>query len=157
MFNETEWLKLVFLLADTQSWLDDLCKQAFRQLPVPDKRKFLRKTYYLTVPALAHILERHYYKINRYPHAGKFTVPVVEILHYIREAFSLPAAPLPGCGDFQRVMQTNNTIGFDKNGQATNTITILTDAGGKIITAFPGYCQHQTPSLQPESSNRVRP
>ncbi len=126
------------LLADTQSWLDDMAKECFMQLPVADKKKFLRKTYYLTTSALAHILERHYYKINRYPHAGKFTIPVVDILHYIREAFSLPVSPVPGCLNFQRIAHTDQSVGFDKNGQSTGNITILTDGGGKIITAFPG-------------------
>lgn len=143
MFNETQWLKLLFLLADTQSWLDDMCKEAFRLLPVADKKKFLRKSYYLTVPALAHILERHYYKINRYPYAGKFTIPVIEILHHIREAFSLPAIPVPGYRNFQRIIQATDPIGFDKNGRSTHIITILTDAGGKIITAFPGTCKDE--------------
>lgn len=137
-FDETAWLRLLFLLSDTQTWLDDMAKETFLQLPVADKKKFLRKTYYLSVPALAHILERHYYKINRYPHAGKFTIPVVEILHYIREAYSLPVSPLPGDLNFQRVMNTGTDIGFDKNGLSTHVITILTDGGGKIITAFPG-------------------
>jgi hypothetical protein len=137
-FNEPEWLRLLFLLGDTQTWLDDMSREALSQLPVPGKKKFLRKTYYLSLPVLAHILERHYYKINRYPNAGKFTIPVVDILHYIREAFSLPVYPLPGCLNFQRVMDTGKNIGFDKNGLTVQVITILTDAAGRIITAFPG-------------------
>jgi hypothetical protein len=39
---------------------------------------------------------------------------------------------------FHKVLQTENCIGYDKAGQPINIITILTDAGGKIITAFPG-------------------
>jgi hypothetical protein len=42
-FNEPEWLKLLFLLADTQTWLDDMSKKAFHNLPITDKKKFLRK------------------------------------------------------------------------------------------------------------------
>lgn len=138
MLNEPEWLKLIFMLSDTQSWIDDLSKQAFRQLPLPDKKKFLQKNYYLTITALAHILERHYYKIPRYPHTGKFHIPVTDILNYIREAHSLPVTPVKGCLNFQRIIFTNQPIGFDKTGQPANCITILTDGGGKIITAFPG-------------------
>ena len=134
-FNEPEWLKLLFLLADTQSWIDDMNKELFRQLPIC-KKKFISKEYYLSVSALAHILERHYYKINRYPHAGKFNIPVIEILHNIREACSIQ--PIPNGSNFQRTMQTQQPIGFNKNGHSTNTITIITDTGGKIITAFPG-------------------
>lgn len=155
-FNESEWLKLLFLLADTQTWLDDMSKELFHQLPVNDKKKFLRKTYYLTASALSHIMERHYYKINRYPHAGKFHIPVTQILHYIREAHSLPVTRLPGCNNFQRILQTEQTIGYDKNGNATNIITILTDPGGKIITAYPGFANHPVPVSPPPCPDLIK-
>lgn len=155
MFNETEFIKFIFLLADTQTWLNDMAKEAFSRIPVHGKKKFLRKTYYLSVTALAHILERHYYKINRYPQAGKFHISLTEILHLIREAYASPANPTPGCNNFQRSLQSEIIIGYDKTGQTTNTITILTDAGGKIITAFPGKnnlsCFHD--SQHPTSTN----
>lgn len=144
MFNEPEWLKLVFLLSDTQAWIDDLSKQAIGQLPVPGKKKFLQKNYYLCIRALAHILERHYYKIPRYPNTGKFHIPLAEILHHIREAYSLPVIPVSGCLNFQRTIKTEQPVGFDKNGQPTRIITVLTDAGGKIITAFPGTCSQDS-------------
>jgi hypothetical protein len=138
MFNESEWLKLLFLLADTQTWLDDMFKEAFRRLPVSDKKRFIRKTYYLSAQVLAHIIERHYYKINRYPNASKFHISLIEILHFIREAHSSPVTPAPGSPNFERTYQTGKSIGYDKNGQPTTIITILTDAGRRIITAFPG-------------------
>lgn len=137
-FNEPQWLKLLFLLADTQDWINDMAKEAFLQLPVPDKKKCFQKTYYLTAPAMAHIIERHYYKINRHPQAGKFHIPVIEIIQLIRDASPLPCSPVPGSLNFQRTMQTGDTIGYDKDGNPATVITILTDAGGKIITAFPG-------------------
>jgi hypothetical protein len=137
MFNENEWLKLLFLLADTQTWLDDMAKEMFRQLPI-SKKRFILKEYYLSLTVLAHILGRHYYKINRYPHTGKFHIPVIEILNYIREAYMLPATLTTDGQNFQRILQTIQPIGFDKYGQSSNTIIILTDAGGKIITAYPG-------------------
>ncbi|MFC0774282.1 hypothetical protein [Terrimonas alba] len=146
-FNEAEWLKLIFLMADTQVWVDDMVKEILRQLPLPDKKKLLRKNYYLCITSLAHILERHYYKIPRYPHTGKFHIPVAEILHHIREAHSLPVTPVNGSSNFQRVIRTEQPIGFDKNGQPASLITILTDAGGKIITAFPGTITNEPASL----------
>ena len=136
-FNEQEWLKLLFLLADTQTWLDDMAKEVLRRIPV-SKKRFIRKEYYLSAQVLAHIIERHYYKINRYPNAGKFHIPVMDILNLIRVAHSLPVMKAPGSGSFQRSLQTERIIGYDKYGNPTNSITILTDAGGKIITAFPG-------------------
>lgn len=137
-FNEARWLKLLFLLADTQEWINDMAKEALLQLPVSDKKKCFRKTYYLTATALAHIIERHYYKINRHPQTGKFHIPVIEIVALIRDAADLPATAVPGNLNFQRTLQTANTIGYDKEGNPAGTITIINDAGGKIITAFPG-------------------
>jgi hypothetical protein len=137
-FNEEEWLRLLFLLNDTEQWLQEMHKGLFGCLPVADKRKFLRKTYYLTASALAHILERHYHRIPRHPGAAKFTIPVPDILHYIREGSGLPAEPISGCGNYKRVVEATAPIGFDHRGQPTFFITILTETGGRIITAFPG-------------------
>lgn len=89
------------------------------------------------MPVLAHILQRHYYKINRYPHAGKFNIPVTDILNYIRQAHDILPVPIDG-NNWQRILTTTAPIGHDKHGNETNIITILTDAGGKIVTAFPG-------------------
>src|SRR5688572_3834105 len=138
MFNEQEWIRLLFLLSDTQSWLDDMCRDAIAQLPISEKKRFLRKNYYLTIPVVAHILERHYHKIGRHPQVGKFTIPVVDILDYIRDGFSLPVNPVPGYPNFQRIKDAGKPIGYDKTGAITTIMTILTDGGGKIITAFPG-------------------
>ena len=33
-FNESQWMKLVFLLADTQSWIDEMSKDLFAAVPV---------------------------------------------------------------------------------------------------------------------------
>jgi len=155
MFNEPEFIKLIFLLADTQAWLDDMAKDAFGRIPVSDKKKFLKKSYYLPVSVLAHIIERHYYKINRYPNAGKFLIPLAEVLFFIREAHASPVAPAPGNNNnFEREVLANHIIGYDKAGQPTNIITVLTDAAGKIITAFPGKtyisCFHD--NLTPRST-----
>jgi hypothetical protein len=138
MFNEQEWLKVLFLLNDTQAWIDGMAKELFTQLPVAEKKKFLRKNYYLSATVLAHILERHYHKIERYTEAGKFTIPVTDILDYLREAYSLPVKPVPGCANFQRLVHTNRVIGYDRHRKPVKTITILTDGGGNIVTAFPG-------------------
>jgi hypothetical protein len=115
-----------------------MAKDAFVQLPVADKKKCFRKNYYLTAEAMAHIMERHYYKINRHPQTGKFHIPVTEIVQLIRDAAELPATPVSCNLNFQRTLQTEGIIGYDKDGNATDSITVITDAGGKIITAFPG-------------------
>jgi hypothetical protein len=106
--------------------------------PSRKKKKLFKQNYYLTASALAHILERHYYKINRHPEAGKFHIELLEIVHYIREAKSITATSVNGCNNMQRIIQTSQPIGFDENGQPATTITIITSPGGNIITAFPG-------------------
>jgi len=137
-FNEDEWLRLLFLLNDTQSWLNDLVTQAVLQTPMKEKRKLFRKAYCLTVPILVHIIERHYYKVLRHPEKGKFTISVVEILCYLRDASAEQTTPVPGSACFQRSIKAEKTIGFDRWRQPTSLITVITDGCGRIITAFPG-------------------
>lgn len=139
-FNEAQWLKLLFLLADTQNWMNDLTKEAFLQLPLPNKKQCFQKDYYLSAPSLAHILERHYFKISRHPQVGKFHIPLLEIVQFIRDAAQVPVLPVSGTLNYYRTFQTSETIGEDKNGNLVSVITIITDNGGKIITAFPGLC-----------------
>ena len=146
-FNEPEWLKLLFLLSDTQSWIDEMEKEMIYMLPIDDKKKLFRKTYYITASSLAHILEKHYYKISRHPACGKFTIPVIEIMHWLRQAFSYPSARLPGTLNYIRIINTETNIGFDKFNNPTTIISIITDNGGQIKTAFPGCC------LQPGTHN----
>ncbi len=137
-YDEAQWLKLLFLLADTQQWIDELAKDAFSQLPISNKKQLLRKTYHLTPTAFAHIIERHYYKIGRHPQAGKFHIPIIEILNLLREAAALPATPEPGTLNFRRTLHTPETVGTDKHGHPCSIVTILIGPGGNIITAYPG-------------------
>jgi len=54
-FNETQWLQALFLLADTQSWLQQLQEGLIWQLPVKHRKKLLRKGSYLSSKALVYI------------------------------------------------------------------------------------------------------
>jgi hypothetical protein len=137
-FCEEEWMRLLFLLSDTSEWLDDLQRRLLHQLPVNDRKRLFRRSYYLTAPALAHILERHYHKIPRHPGTGKFTIPVAAMLHCLRQAGDTEPQPMPGSPHYKRVWQADSAVGFDKNGNPTAFITVLTDTGGKLVTAFPG-------------------
>jgi hypothetical protein len=137
-FNEEQWLHLLFLISDTQTWLDEVQAKLIYALPVKNRKKLLCRSHYLTAPALAHILERHYFKIPRYPNAGKFTIPVTGIVSYIRDVVSQAASPIVNSCNMQRVLDTKQIIGFDKYGKPVSTITVVCDTGGKIVTAFPG-------------------
>jgi len=143
MFNEPEFIKLLFMLADTQAWISNMEKDLFYQLPLQEKCKLFRKTYYLSATALTHILERHYYKISRHPACGKFTIDVPTIVHWIKEAFAAEPSAINGSLNFKRTMDTGTQIGFDKEGQSTTCITVITEPGGAVKTAFPG--QYQLP------------
>lgn len=137
-FNEAEWLRLLFLLSDTHVWLQDMEHSLLYQLPLPGKSKLYRNTYYLPVTSLAHLLEKHYFKISRHPGCGKFTIPVAEIVHWIKECFHIEQMPVAGSLNFQRFMDTRNKIGYTRDGDDTSIITVITTPGGEIKTAFPG-------------------
>ena len=49
VFNEAEWLRLLFLISDTIVWIQEMEKSLMYQLPGADKNKLFRKTYYLSV------------------------------------------------------------------------------------------------------------
>jgi hypothetical protein len=137
-FNEAEWLKILFLLSDTDVWLHGMEKRLLYTVPFKGKSKLLKTDFYITASSLAHILERHYYKIARHPEASKFTVSVAEILELIRQAKVCPVIPIPGRNRFYRIMDAEKVIGIDTNGSNTATLAVVTDAGGHIITAYPG-------------------
>lgn len=137
-FNEAEWLRLLFLLNDTDTWLQEMERRLLYQLPLDCKSKLLRKTYYLSVSSLAHILEKHYYKISRHPGCGKFTISIPEIVQFIREAFHAQTSPACSSPNFQRSMDTGTVIGYTREGIDTTFITVITDPGGEVLTAFPG-------------------
>jgi len=137
-FNEEAWIKLIFLLSDTQDWLNELANGAVMQVPMKNRKRLLRKTYYLTVSSLAHILERHFYKIPRHPETGKFTISVPEILSYLRDISAEPGTSIAGSLNFRRTVNVGKIVGFDQDQLPTAFITVLTDSGGRILTAFPG-------------------
>jgi hypothetical protein len=137
-FNEEAWIKLIFLLSDTQDWLNELANGALMQVPMKNRKRLLRKTYYLPLSSLAHILERHHYKIPRHPGTSKFTIPVPEILSYLRDISEEPGIPIAGSLDVKRTANVGKIVGFDRDQFPTTYITVLMDSGGRILTAFPG-------------------
>jgi len=151
-FNEPQFIKLIYLLADTSTWLEELEKSTFSELPLPEKKKLFKQSYYLTASAAAHIIERHYYKINRHPEAGKFHIELLEILHYIREAQTIIPTPVPGCNNLQRIVPTAQPIGFDQNGRPASVITVITNNAGNIITAFPGTINNEHQQSREENT-----
>ena len=142
-FNETQWLQALFLLADTQSWLQQMQEGLIWQLHVKHRKKLLRKGSYLSSKALAHILERHYYKVPRHPLTGKFTIPIPQIVACIRDACQQRPEPVPRSPHLQRVLDTGTPLGHNPSGNTVTIITVITSTGGEIITAFPGVLPPQ--------------
>jgi hypothetical protein len=155
-FNEAEWIRLLFLVSDTHSWIKEMEKDLFSQLALAEKKKLLPKNAYISASALVHILERHYHKIPRHPGTAKFTISVANILHWIREALQQSAHPIPGDCNFIRCHDTGTNLGHDQYGLPAMHITIITNAGNQVITAFPGIHKHQpgmtTPMLPIQDS-----
>src|SRR3989337_3788407 len=101
-FEESDWLKLLVMLSDMQTWINEMEKDLFMKLPLGEKKKLFRKTYYINAQSFAHIIERHYHKIARHLGAGKFIVSVPDILYWLRSAADQPATPLARTNNFIR-------------------------------------------------------
>ncbi|WP_346239610.1 hypothetical protein ABDK00_018215 [Niabella insulamsoli] len=144
-FSESQWLRILFLLSDTEQWIKQQHENHIYLLPFKNHRKLLRNSWYLSPSALSHIIERHYYKISRHPSTGKFTIGIPTIVSHIRDAFSEVPTAIPQSPHVQRVWSAQDTIGYDRDGTTTNIITVISDQAGRIITAFPGnlICNNQ--------------
>lgn len=100
------------------------------------KTRYFPSSYYLSAYGLSHILDRHYYKIDRYQAKAKFTVSVPEIVKIIRAGSSLPAEEITGKSE-RRILHVGRIIGVSATGMPCKNITIITDAYGNIRTAYP--------------------
>ncbi len=135
-FNEPHFIKLLFLLSDTQQWLTHMSHDLLSQLPNSSRLK--QKNYYLSITAFAHIIERHYYRIERHPGTGKFCIPIPDILQHIKETKDESPKPVHGTLNYARTKNTGTIIGHERTGTPTTHITVITCPAGNIITAFPG-------------------
>lgn len=137
-FNEPQFLRLIFTLADTEQWVRGLVNATLSQVPRLGKKKLQKNNYYMSASSLAHILERHYHKLGRHPHTGKFCIPVIEILWHIRQAEDCKTEINIGKPGTYRQHNCQSNIGYDQDGNNTSMLTVICDSHGTIITAFPG-------------------
>ena len=126
-YNEDQWIKTIFLLSDMQGWFLETEKILFYQLPIGYKKKLFRHDYYMSCRAMAHILERHYYKISRHSNCSKFTIPLMDIVSCIMKAAQQPTRPIPNSVYLQRTITEPEDIGLDKYGHPVHTITVITE------------------------------
>ena len=137
MTNENELLRMLQLLADTQCWLNELGLQCVHGLHPPAVKLLNAKTYRLSITALAHIIERHYYKSMRHPGTGKFNISLAAIIDHIKTAAESEALPIKGNINFKRCIQLPQPIGINKLGEVAYRLVVITDATGSIVTAYP--------------------
>lgn len=137
MKNESELLRMLMLLADTQAWLNEMGLQHMHQLHPQGIKLLQGKQYRLSISALAHIVERHYYKTMRHPGTGKFDISLVAIVDHLKEAATAEPVPVKGSTNMKRCLYLNDPIGFNKQGEPAYSMVIVTDVTGSIITAYP--------------------
>ena len=91
----------------------------------------------ITERGLQHVLDRHV--PGGLQSAGKSLFSAGEDMStLVRQGRTVQALQQAG-GNFQRIVNAGRTIGIDRaTGQATSTYTIITNAAGDLITAFPG-------------------
>ena len=137
MPNESELIKILLLLSDTNNWLQEMTLQTVQAIHPPALKLLKGKDYRLPVHAFAHIIERHYYKTLRHPGTGKFNIPLPAILDHLKEAALLEPTLMKGSVNFCRKLALTENIGISKAGEPAYTICVITDANGNIITAYP--------------------
>ena len=148
MYSEPELIRLLYTLADIQQWISDLSSAALSHVPHMGKKRLQKLDYYLSVAALVHILERHYYKIQRHPGAGKFCIPLSNILDYIRQAKDCTQQKATNHSGSYRILECDTIIGYDQLGHNTNSLTVFTDVKGNILTAFPGKFEPKEKTIE---------
>jgi RHS repeat-associated protein len=86
-----------------------------------------------------HVIKRH--TASGVDSAGKsiFTGRTSDIRQLVKDAAGHPRTLQRGTNNYQTVIQTDRIVGVDwVTRQPTNTYTVITDAAGNLITAFPG-------------------
>src|SRR6478752_8615077 len=96
VFQEQEFIAHINCLYPIQKEINGLSKRAMWLIPGNRQTRYFPASYYLSAIVLSHIMDRHYYKVPRYPDKSKFTIPVPEIVRYIRMAFPVPGEPMVG-------------------------------------------------------------
>lgn len=45
MFNEAEWIRLLFLISDTQQWINDMERELFLHVPIDQKKNYSENNF----------------------------------------------------------------------------------------------------------------
>ncbi|MBO9659080.1 MAG: hypothetical protein J7527_09670 [Chitinophagaceae bacterium] len=135
-FHEAEFIYHINNMFRMKKELDGLAKRVMWMVPGGKQTRYFPSSYYLSAFTLSHILDRHYHKVPRHPEKSKFTIPIPEIVKYIRMAFPQPTGPLIGhCRE--RILPTGLTIGWNEEQEPCQSIKVVSDLYGNIRTAYP--------------------
>jgi len=146
--DEQELIKHLYVLNEIQRWIDGVSGDLLRAISIPRKRESNEDNIYLTVAGLCDILTVHYHKIQKQNRIPRFTIPVVDILIFLQEAAAEPVSTLAVTGHFQTLVNTGKMIGYDRNNFPTCFFTIISEVSGRIITAYPGFCENEEDLFQ---------
>lgn len=136
-FNEDEFLAILFSVQRLRYDADRCANKLVRVIPGNLRTKYFPSSYCLTGYGLAHILDKHFYKVNRFPDASKFTIPITEIVRLIRLGFLRGEKESTKTGGTMRVLEVGKVIGVCKDGCLTRKMAIVTDGNGQIRSAYP--------------------
>jgi hypothetical protein len=135
-FSEDDFISVLNNTHRIRQQIDGLSKRLMWLIAEDKKTRYFPASYYLSAYGLSHILDRHYFKIERYPDKAKFTIPVVDIVKYIRMAFVIQPQETTRKGEL-RILDAGKIIGVSATGIPCQNITIITDVNGYIRTAYP--------------------
>ncbi len=136
-FDEEMFVKEILYLSKMRYGLNILARNLVRQIPDPDGPYVYPQSYNLTAYSLEHILRRHYDPVKKHTGKSKFTIPLLEITHLIRQAFPMPAEPELRVCFLVRTMDAGRIIGLDQRGNGCSHFKVITDSTGSIKTAYP--------------------
>ncbi len=136
-FDEEMFIKAILSLSKMRYGLNIMSRTLIRQIPDPDGPYIYPPSYNLTAYSLEHILSRHYDPVKKRLSKSKFTIPLLEVIHLIRQAFQMPAEPEPRVCYLVRTMDAGRIIGLDQRGNSCSHFKVITDSTGSIKTAYP--------------------
>ena len=128
---------MIFLLYDMEVWLKEQSAALLISISPRAGKLIKGSSYRLGLKGIAHILERHYHKTLRHPGTGKFTIPLTELLDLLKETSQSTPHSVNGTLQHRWVLVCDKVVGITNLGENSNTIVVITDRDGFIVTAFP--------------------
>ncbi len=158
-FDDASWLRMIYLISETQAWLNQLETYSFHRLPFTGRHRLTQQGFRLSATVLARVADRCTHA-KQPPKPGWFSVPVMELLPLLIRLNSARPERLDPRGKgnersradddprtdgnalFTRTLDTAGIIGMDRRGLATSMLTVIQDSSGRILAVLPGMAPH---------------